>query len=45
LQTQKVFICHGFPKWSSEGVQVGNAGSAAGIIGAWTDATHEQGWF
>jgi hypothetical protein len=45
LQTQKVFIYHGFPKWSSKGVQIGNAGSAAGIIGAWIDATHEQGWF
>jgi hypothetical protein len=29
--------------YSSEGIQVGNVGSAAGIIGAWTGATHDSG--
>ena len=43
LQIHKIFICHGFLKWSSEGIQVDNAGSAIGIIGVWMDATYEQG--
>jgi len=29
--------------YSSEGIQLGNIGSAAGIIGAWTGATHDHG--
>jgi len=30
-------------RYSSEGIQVGNVGSAAGIIGSWTGATHDHG--
>ena len=30
--------------YSSEGVQVGNIGSAAGVIGAWMGAMHDHGW-
>jgi hypothetical protein len=30
---------------SSEGIQIGNVGSAAGIVGAWTGATHDEGLF
>jgi len=30
---------------SSEGIQVGNVGSAAGIIGSWTGASHDHGSF
>jgi hypothetical protein len=30
-------------QWSSEGVQVGSVGSAAGVIGCWTGATHDHG--
>ncbi|KIM80522.1 hypothetical protein PILCRDRAFT_789242 [Piloderma croceum F 1598] len=29
----------------SEGIQIGNVGSAAGIIGSWTGATHDHGPF
>ena len=31
--------------YSSEGIQVGNVGSAAGVIGAWTGAWHAEGLF
>lgn len=30
---------------SSEGVQIGGVCSAAGVVGAWSGAHHEQGWF
>ena len=30
-------------EWCSEGVQVGGAGSTAGILGLWTGAEHEPG--
>jgi len=36
-------IYDGHTQWSSEGIQVGNVGSAAGIIGSWTGATHDHG--
>jgi hypothetical protein len=29
--------------YSSKGIQIGNVGSAAGIIGSWTGATHDHG--
>ena len=33
----------GSPRWTSEGVQHGQVGSAAGIVGAWTTNTHHRG--
>ncbi|KAI9460211.1 hypothetical protein BJY52DRAFT_286081 [Lactarius psammicola] len=30
-------------QWSSEGVQIGGVCSAAGVVGAWSSAHHEQG--
>ncbi|KAH9176997.1 hypothetical protein EDB89DRAFT_1937563 [Lactarius sanguifluus] len=30
-------------QWSSEGVQIGGVCSAAGVVGAWSGAHHEQG--
>ena len=30
---------------SSEGIQIGQIGSAAGIIGSWTGSIHEEGSF
>ncbi len=30
---------------SSDGVQVGNVGSAMGVVGVWTTALHDQGLF
>lgn len=30
------------PEWSSEAVQVGGIGSAVGLLGMWTGATHER---
>ncbi|KAI0047683.1 hypothetical protein FA95DRAFT_1558888 [Auriscalpium vulgare] len=30
-------------QWSSEGVQIGNVCSAAGVVGAWTGAYHDHG--
>ncbi|THH12835.1 hypothetical protein EW146_g7328 [Bondarzewia mesenterica] len=38
-----VSIYDGHDQWSSEGVQLGNVCSAAGIVGAWTGALHEHG--
>ena len=32
-------------QWSSEGIQVGNVGSVAGIVGSWMGATHNYGIF
>lgn len=29
--------------YSSEGVQIGNVASAAGIVGTWTGAQHDDG--
>jgi hypothetical protein len=29
---------------SSEGVQIGGVCSAAGVVGAWSGARHDQGW-
>jgi len=31
------------PQWSSNGVQLGDVGSARGVVGVWTTTTHEQG--
>ena len=31
--------------YSSEGIQLGNAGSGLGVIGTWTSDLHEQGNF
>ncbi|KAF9454995.1 hypothetical protein P691DRAFT_754120 [Macrolepiota fuliginosa MF-IS2] len=39
----KVSIYDQSPQWSSNGVQLGNVGSARGVIGVWTTTTHEQG--
>jgi hypothetical protein len=33
----------GFVQWSSEGIQIGSVGSAAGVIGCWAGATHDHG--
>ncbi|KZP32391.1 hypothetical protein FIBSPDRAFT_848798 [Athelia psychrophila] len=33
----------GQSQWSSEGLQLGNAGSAAGVVGSWTGAQHDHG--
>lgn len=30
------------PEWSTEGVQIGSVGSALGILGLWTGASHER---
>ncbi|KII90460.1 hypothetical protein PLICRDRAFT_39008 [Plicaturopsis crispa FD-325 SS-3] len=30
------------PEWATEGVQVGNVGSALGVLGLWTGAEHER---
>jgi len=40
---QFVSIYDGRPQWSSEGVQIGNVGSAAGIVGCWTASQHDPG--
>ena len=29
--------------YSSEGIQIGNVCSAAGVVGSWTGATHDDG--
>ncbi|KLO20022.1 hypothetical protein SCHPADRAFT_817284 [Schizopora paradoxa] len=36
-------IYDGHSQWSSEGVQIGAVGSAAGVVGTWTGAHHEEG--
>jgi len=36
-------IADGRSMCSSEGLQIGNVGSAAGIIGSWTGATYDHG--
>ncbi|KAH8120484.1 hypothetical protein DFH11DRAFT_66104 [Phellopilus nigrolimitatus] len=36
-------IYDGHSQWSSEGVQIGNVCSAAGVVGTWTGANHEDG--
>ncbi|KAJ6575516.1 hypothetical protein B0H10DRAFT_1963801 [Mycena sp. CBHHK59/15] len=36
-------IHDGQPQWSSEGVQIGNIGSAMGIAGTWTAFNHGEG--
>ncbi|KAF5336991.1 hypothetical protein D9611_003456 [Ephemerocybe angulata] len=30
------------PQWSSSGVQIGDVGSAVGVIGVWTTTSHDQ---
>ncbi|KAI5123736.1 hypothetical protein M0805_000329 [Coniferiporia weirii] len=37
-------IYDGHSQWSSEGIQIGNVCSAAGVVGTWTGAHHEEGW-
>ncbi|TDL28888.1 hypothetical protein BD410DRAFT_781447 [Rickenella mellea] len=39
----KSSIYDGHSQWSSEGIQIGCVGSAAGIVGTWTGAQHEDG--
>jgi len=36
-------IYDGHSEWSSEGIQIGNVGSAAGVIGSWTGSIHDHG--
>jgi len=36
-------IYDGHTQWSSEGIQLGCVGSAAGVIGSWTAAMHDHG--
>ncbi|KAI0271578.1 hypothetical protein BC834DRAFT_450887 [Gloeopeniophorella convolvens] len=38
-----VSIYNSHDQWSSEGVQIGDVASAAGVVGAWSGAHHEQG--
>jgi len=38
-----VSMYDGHDQWSSEGVQVGNVCSAAGVVGSWSGAYHEHG--
>ncbi|KAF5355737.1 hypothetical protein D9756_004027 [Leucocoprinus leucothites] len=40
---QKLSIYDNSPQWSSNGVQIGDVGSARGGVGVWTTKTHEQG--
>ncbi|EJD04233.1 uncharacterized protein FOMMEDRAFT_19497 [Fomitiporia mediterranea MF3/22] len=35
----------GHSQWSSEGIQIGDVCSAAGVVGSWTGAHHEEGPF
>ncbi|KII86383.1 hypothetical protein PLICRDRAFT_114369 [Plicaturopsis crispa FD-325 SS-3] len=41
--TRKASVYDGHTQWTSEGVQLGNIASAAGVVGTWTGARHEQG--
>ncbi|EJD04228.1 uncharacterized protein FOMMEDRAFT_121835 [Fomitiporia mediterranea MF3/22] len=36
-------IYDGHSQWSSEGIQIGGVCSAAGVVGTWTGAHHEEG--
>ncbi|KAL5518707.1 hypothetical protein ACEPAH_390 [Sanghuangporus vaninii] len=38
-------IYDGHSQWSSEGIQIGGVCSAAGVVGTWTGAHHEEGPF
>ncbi|KAI9512320.1 hypothetical protein F5148DRAFT_16879 [Russula earlei] len=38
-----VSIYNSHDQWSSEGVQIGGVCSAAGVVGAWSGARHDQG--
>ncbi|TFK76733.1 hypothetical protein BDN72DRAFT_829885 [Pluteus cervinus] len=40
---QFVSVYDGYTQWSSDGIQVGNVGSAMGVVGVWTTALHDQG--
>ncbi|KAL5495529.1 hypothetical protein ACEPAI_992 [Sanghuangporus weigelae] len=43
--TPKASIYDGHSQWSSEGIQIGGVCSAAGVVGTWTGAHHEEGPF
>ncbi|KAF7986246.1 hypothetical protein HWV62_38715 [Athelia sp. TMB] len=36
-------MADGQSQWSSEGIQLGNVGCAAGVVGSWTGAMHDHG--
>ncbi|KAF9023418.1 hypothetical protein BDZ89DRAFT_1136725 [Hymenopellis radicata] len=40
---EKVSMYDGETQWSSEGIQVGNVGCSAGVVGVWTTSMHDRG--
>lgn len=43
--TASFFFASTHKRFSSEGIQIGNVCSAAGIVGTWTGAHHEEGQY
>ncbi|KAK1226408.1 hypothetical protein PQX77_010619 [Marasmius sp. AFHP31] len=43
IDTIQATMYDGVTQWCSKGVQIGNIGSAAGVVGNWTTSVHDQG--